>query len=74
MSDNETYEDLNDVPFGTTEQDYYAIHSPVAGDDYPDEVSLTYNGSTYTFTDFVTVGVQSKVRPDVLLFERCIVE
>lgn len=64
----------NNVPFQKTEQDFYAVNCPVGGEQYPDEVSVTYDGETYTFTDFKTAGAQSKVRPDVLLFERCIVE
>jgi len=62
-----------DVPFETTEQGHYAINCPVSGE-HPDEVSVTFNGETYTFTDFVTIGMSSKVRPDVLLYEECIVE
>jgi len=61
------------VPFETTENGHYAVRNPVSGE-YPDEVSMTFNGVTYTFTDFVTVGMSSKVRPDVLLFRECIVQ
>lgn len=63
-----------DVPFDTTEGGYYAVSCPFDTEQYPEEVSVTYNGTTYTFTDFKTVANLSKVRPDVILFERCIVE
>lgn len=63
MSDN--------IPFEQTDQGFYAIHSPVDSDKRPETVSVTYDGVRYRFTDFKTIGQQSKVRPDVLLYETC---
>jgi len=66
--------DETDVPFETTDGGYYAVSCPFGADGYPEELRVTYDGVTYTFTDFKTVASQSKVRPDVILFERCIVQ
>jgi len=71
MSDN-TAETT--VPFETTEGGYYAVSCPFDTEQYPEEVSVTYDGVTYTFTDFKTVASQSKVLPDVILFEGCVVQ
>lgn len=60
--------------FETTDGGYYAVSCPFDTEQYPDEVTVTYGETTYTFTGFKTVASQSKVRPDVILFERCIVE
>jgi len=37
-----------DVPFETTEGGYYAVNCPVDTEQYPDEVSMTYDGRSLT--------------------------
>jgi len=73
-SDTKQSNDVSDVPFETTDGGYYAVSCPFDTEQYPEEVSVTYGETTYTFTGFKTVASQSKVRPDVILFERCVVQ
>jgi len=74
MSNTKQSNGVSDVPFETTDGGYYAVSCPFDTEQYPESVSVTYDGETYTFTDFKTVASQSKVRPDVILFERCVIQ
>ena len=63
------------IPFETNEHGHFPVRCPVPSDgEYPEAVSITYEGVTYTFRGFVTTAMSSKIRPDVLLYRECDVQ
>jgi hypothetical protein len=58
------------VPFEVTDAGYYRVIQPLWGVE-PESMSVTIDGTQYRLSGYIGKDTQSKVRPDVLVYEFC---
>lgn len=59
---------MTEGPVDETDNGYYPITQPFEGT-VPDEITITVDGVTYRFSEFVGRKGHSRIYPDVLLYD-----